>query len=85
MNRNAELIRLLLDKGAKLNAQEPTNGETPLIRAVENDDRHAMRLLLAHGAHTDLRDKLGQTALQWAIKRKNKQTAEMLKAAGTKQ
>lgn len=81
---NVALSRLLLDKGARADAVEPTTGETPLIRAVENENFAEVKLLLAHSVRTDNRDKFGVTALQWANKLHDAKMAALLKSAGAK-
>jgi uncharacterized protein len=76
-----DLIRTLLDHGAKPNAQllTPTlprahtpgestlaEGSTPLMRAAKNGDAAAMRLLLDHGADPSITQKNHTTALMLA-------------------
>lgn len=40
-------------------------GESPLIIAARKNNRHAMKALLGCGAHTDIQDKNGKTALDY--------------------
>lgn len=54
----------LLDLGAKTDVA--TNRLSPLLRAVERDHYHIVRLLLDHGASPDSTDKEGRTALMTA-------------------
>jgi uncharacterized protein len=76
-----DLIRILLDHGAKPNAQllTPTlqrahtpgestlaEGSTPLMRAAKNGDAAAMRLLLDRGADPSITQKNHTTALMLA-------------------
>jgi len=73
-----ELMTVLLDHGAKVNAQLKTTtlqrshtpgdsnlntGSTPLMRAARNGDAPAMRLLLARGADPAMEQKNHVTAL----------------------
>ncbi|MBV9401112.1 MAG: ankyrin repeat domain-containing protein [Bryobacterales bacterium] len=64
-----ELVKVLLDAGAKVNVQD-YRGFTPLMLAVGTDrySRETVRMLLEHGA--DLRPKthFGESALDWAYK-----------------
>jgi ankyrin repeat protein len=84
MLRNTLLAKLLLAKGANPDIAEDNTGETPLIRAVENDDVVLVKALLSSKARTDKRDKLGQSALQWARKGKDRKLVALLIAAGAK-
>jgi len=59
----AELVRLLLDAGAKPNRSEKRR--SPFLDAVQRDDIRMLRLLLAHADVTE-RNELGQTALHLA-------------------
>jgi ankyrin repeat protein len=67
---DADLIQQLLDKGAKVNAQD-RQGDTPLIALVRNtfDVGPAAALLIAHGAVVDAQDFPGRTALMEAVRR----------------
>jgi ankyrin repeat protein len=69
-NGRFNVLKVLLDKGADINAQD-NRGDTALMRAVTNatsgdetaNDLKAVTLLLARGANVNLRDKNGFTAL----------------------
>ena len=60
-----KMVRLLLDKGAFINALGE-GGETALMAAVAMDRRDVVRLLLQRGAAVNVRDKEGNTALMKA-------------------
>lgn len=62
------ITAFLLDHGAQVNAQT-YDTTTPLMAAAWADKMDVLRALLAHGADPALRDKQGQTALQWAALR----------------
>lgn len=57
-----EVIQLLIEKGADINA-ETAYGTTPLVLAATAGREDAVRLLHAHGAALDHRTKSGSTAL----------------------
>src|SRR5581483_989798 len=64
-----EAVKLLLDSGAKIDAQD-YRGFTPLMLAVGTDryDRRTVKMLLAHQADLHPTNHLGETALDWAYK-----------------
>jgi ankyrin repeat protein len=66
---NQELIRLLLDKGASLEARD-SRGLTALMLAVTNErqDVQSVRLLLDRGAAGEVRASDNQSALSWGRK-----------------
>lgn len=63
--QNIELVRVLVDYGARLEAKNP-NGKTPLALAAWTGDLNSVRLLLSRGARSDNRDFLGDTPLMLA-------------------
>ena len=66
---NHELIQLLLDKGASLEARD-SRGLNALMLAVTNErqDVRSVRLLLDRGARADVQAIDNQSALSWARK-----------------
>ncbi len=74
-----ELIRLLIDAGANVNARD-TRGMTSLLLAVSTDrpDPQIISLLLARGADPSIRSKRGETALDWAKKFRNPEVLSVL-------
>jgi ankyrin repeat protein len=81
---NENIVKMLLDKGAKVNQPEG-NGMTPLMYIAENDKapvekRTAVaKMLLDAGADKTIKDKKGKTALDWAKEKKNAEIAAMLR------
>jgi len=63
--RNTEVIKLLLGKGADVNARHNRNG-TALMLAAQMGDPGTTRLLLEKGAEVNVRDEYGYTALMCA-------------------
>lgn len=64
-NRNAEMIALLINAGAEINALN-SYGETPLHLAATCRETKIAQLLLSHGARIDIKDRDGQTPLHSA-------------------
>jgi ankyrin repeat protein len=64
-----ELVRALIDAGAKVNVQD-YRSFTPLMLSAANDHANpeTVRLLLAHGADTQSKARVGETASDWAAK-----------------
>ena len=62
-----EAVNVLLDAGAKIDAQD-YRGFTPLMLAVGTDryDRRIVNMLVAHGADLRPTNHDGETALDWA-------------------
>ncbi|MEL4419839.1 ankyrin repeat domain-containing protein, partial [Shewanella algae] len=61
-------IDLLVSKGALLDAKDPKNGETPLIKIVRNaeDDQSSLISFIQNEPDLDAVDNEGNTALMWA-------------------
>jgi ankyrin repeat protein len=78
-----ELIRMLLDAGARVNVAD-VRGMTPLMLAVSTDRQNTevVRLLLAKGSEVNAKSLAGETALDWANKIGSKPVIDMLKRAG---
>ncbi len=68
-NSTAVIAKLLLKKGADVNAQDACDGQTALMIAAERDDHRTVEVLLKHGANVNLKDKEGNTALMFAVKK----------------
>ena len=62
---DTEMVRLFLDRGANLDAQDPA-GRSALMYCALDGARELTALLLARGARLELRDTEGLTALHWA-------------------
>jgi len=64
-SRGAEVMCLLAQKGADINATDD-KGYTVLISAVVNDNPELVGLMIDLGADTDLKTDEGHTAMDWA-------------------
>ncbi len=65
--RHRELVDLLLDKGASVNAVSHDRGNSPLMEAALRGDSETVDKLLEAGADLDFQSKNGQTALMLAV------------------
>jgi len=81
---DTEVARLLLKYGADVNSVAPEYGETPLHYAVRVADSPVLvQLLLDAGANIDAQSNPGKdTALQFAVVRRNLSTIDLLLKAG---
>ncbi len=86
--RNPEMVKMLLDKGAKVNVAD-RRGITPLWEAVhemwgmdvdKKDTIEVVKMLLSKGANVNARNFLGQTVLGEAARRNNPELMKMLLA-----
>lgn len=57
--REFDLVRLLVEGGAEIDAAEPRQGDTPLQSALIQGRDDIAQYLLDHGANPDARNKLG--------------------------
>ncbi|KAM4795459.1 M-phase phosphoprotein 8 isoform 2-T2 [Rhinophrynus dorsalis] len=72
-----DLLRLLIKKGAKINARQK-NGTTALIHAAEKNHLTTVALLLEAGAYVNMQQATGETALMKACKRGNSDIVRLL-------
>ena len=62
---HVEIIQLLLDESAYIDAESP-NGTTPLMMAARYGNAKSVQLLLNEGADFEVKNQLGLTALDFA-------------------
>jgi serine/threonine-protein phosphatase 6 regulatory ankyrin repeat subunit B len=83
-NGNFEASRILLDKGAKVNAVSATSQSTPLMYAVQSGKYDVTQLLLSMHALIDAENGYGNTALHIACRNGNVDIAYFLIDEGAK-
>lgn len=79
---DAEMVQLLLDANAQIEATT-TEGITPLMLAAMEEDEglESLQILLKAGADIEARDGEGKTALIWARDQSSKKCEEVLQEA----
>src|SRR5215467_13764593 len=78
-NGNADLVRVLIEKGADVKAP----GDTTLIPAAQSGDVEIMRLLIESGADVNcISPRLGETPLMYAAASDNVEAVRLLLAKG---
>jgi ankyrin repeat protein len=80
---DGSVIRLLLEHGADINAQNAQLW-TPLHRASDNERLEVVRLLLEHGADVEVEDNDGRTALRFVADRGREDIVKLLREHGAK-
>ena len=76
---HVEIIQLLLDESAYIDAESP-NGSTPLMMAARYGNAKSVQLLLDEGADFDVKNQLGLTALDFAIQGKRPDAIKLLES-----
>ena len=78
--QHAVIISLLLENHAYIDATSP-NGTTPLMMAAPYGSIEAVQLLLEEGADPTLKNQLGLTAADFALRVSRTESAEKIAAA----
>jgi ankyrin repeat protein len=88
-NRHKEVVELLIDKDADVNAMDELEGLTPLHLAALKDHKEIAELLIANGADVNAMDDTGRTPLDYdegetanLLRKHGGKTGEELKAEG---
>lgn len=74
---------MLLSRGIDANASRDEKGRTLLIKATRSSNHSLMRVLIEHGAKTQLPDKKNQSPLVHAIKSRNLDSVKLLVELGS--
>ena len=77
---NPELVQLLLDHYASIDAESP-NGSTPLMMAARYGSADSVKLLLDSGADATIKNALGLSALDFAQTAGHADAAALIAAA----
>lgn len=72
-----DIVRLLLDRSAYIDAESP-NKTTPMMMAARGGHIHTVKLLLDEGADATLKNDLGMSAIDFAAKNGHTDIAEGL-------
>lgn len=75
-----DVITLLLEHSAYIDAESP-NGSTPLMMAAMYGNVLAVKLLLDAGADANLKNSIGLSAIDFALKADRKDSADLIAAA----
>jgi len=77
-----EVVRILIEAGAEVDARHGDNGWTPLMGAVEVGNLDAARLLVKAGADVNIANEEGDTAWNMALRWGYPEIAALLEQAG---
>ncbi|KAI3571047.1 hypothetical protein IWW34DRAFT_772695, partial [Fusarium oxysporum f. sp. albedinis] len=72
------IVKLLLEKGAEIEAKDSEYGRTPLSWAAGNGHKATVKLLLENGAGVESKDEFGQTLLSWAAENGHEAVVKLL-------
>ncbi|WP_176886158.1 MULTISPECIES: ankyrin repeat domain-containing protein [unclassified Acidovorax] len=78
--QHVAIIALLLENHAYIDASSP-NGTTPLMMAAQYGSNEAVQLLLDEGADPTLKNQLGLTAADFALRVSRTESADKIAAA----
>jgi hypothetical protein len=81
---NERIVRYLIERGARVNADATAGGtyvNTPLMMAAIQGNETMVRLLLARGADADVRVYGGHTAAELAMRHNHPHLAQLLQCA----
>src|SRR5262245_57742967 len=82
-NHNMEMFRAMVEKGGDLKATDPAGGTLLMWASIDESGRtDFVRELLKLGVDVNAKNKDGDTALTWALRRGDTPIVEMLRSAG---
>jgi ankyrin repeat protein len=77
-----EIIKILLETGADINARNPLWTSTPLMAAASGGHAKAVQFLIDYGADLEAKDSLGRTCLFTAVEFRYREIVQVLLDAG---
>ncbi len=77
---DADIVKLLLDKSAYIDAESP-NKTTPLMMAARGGQTETAKVLIEAGADVSLKNDQGLNAVDVALKNDHRDTADLIKSA----
>jgi ankyrin repeat protein len=83
LNHSPDVVRLLLEAGADVNATQH-GGYTPLLQAAAAGNKDIVHLLLEHGARLDCLCDRGKSAADYARERGHTELVELLASYASK-
>ncbi|KAK9441880.1 Pfs, NB-ARC and Ankyrin domain protein [Metarhizium brunneum] len=81
-NGHEAVVKLLLEKGANIEAIDNLYDQTPLLWAAGDGHEAVVKLLLEKGADIKAKDDTGQTPLSWAAKNGHEAVVRLLLEKG---
>ncbi|MBU1106843.1 MAG: ankyrin repeat domain-containing protein [Candidatus Riflebacteria bacterium] len=80
LKERMEFLAFLKDSGLNINFQNPTNGQTAVMRAIcmENSDVWISLLVAMKDIDNNLQDNNGKTALMYAVEKKKAELVQIL-------
>jgi len=81
LHGRVQVVKYLLEKGAKVNVQNLA-GMTPLHFAAREGFLEVATILLSHNADVNIRNSQGWTALKWALEMDHADIADLLRKQG---
>jgi ankyrin repeat protein len=83
-SQRTDLVKLLLENGADVNARDD-EGYTALMEPAECGDQEVVEVLLAAGIDVNARNVEGFTALQYAKEQGHTKIVDLLAQAGARE
>jgi ankyrin repeat protein len=80
---NADAVRMLISRGADVNAKETSQDQTALMWAAAERHADVVTVMIEHGADLQARTRRGFSALHFAARVGDLESAQLLLAAGT--
>lgn len=80
----SEIVAMLLERGAEIDARDQDSGATPLYNAASWGKLDAVKLLIEKGADVNARNKTGKTPLAAAEENGFTEVAAALRARGAR-